>query len=165
VRTSDLSQARVKINNQYLSIRLPVTHQRRAGRKEIILPRGQGAGPGSTGRNAPMTLALARAHRWQRLLEEGRYRSLSELARDEQMDVSYLCRKLRLAHLAPDIIAAILSGDEPSGLSLEALMAAPESWDEQRRGLGFREGEPWIPMLGETVVEASQAVENPMLEG
>lgn len=39
-----------------------------------------------------------------------------------------------LTGLAPDIIEAILQGDEPDGLSLEKLRKnLPVRWDEQRK--------------------------------
>jgi len=42
-------------------------------------------------------------------------------------------RMLRLTSLAPDIVEAILRGDEPDGLSLEKLRKnLPVRWDEQR---------------------------------
>ena len=44
---------------------------------------------------------------------------------------------LRLTSLAPDIIEAILRGDEPEGLSLEKLRKnLPMRWDEQRERYG-----------------------------
>ena len=47
--------------------------------------------------------------------------------------VTYVGRLLRLTSLAPDIIEAILRGDEPDGLSLEKLRKnLPVRWDEQR---------------------------------
>jgi hypothetical protein len=46
--------------------------------------------------------ALARAHRWQRMLEEGRLATLAELAEAERISRSYVCRVLRLTLLAPD---------------------------------------------------------------
>ena len=52
------------------------------------------------------------------------------------MDNSYLARLLRLTLLAPDIIASILDGTEPDGLSLEKLYRVPIEWEEQRRLLG-----------------------------
>ena len=40
---------------------------------------------------------------------------------------------LRLTSLAPDLIEAILRGDEPDGLSLEKLRKhLPVRWEEQR---------------------------------
>ncbi len=45
-------------------------------------------------------------------------------------------RILGLACLAPDIVEAIVRGDEPSGLSLEKLTKGfPLAWDEQRERL------------------------------
>jgi len=39
--------------------------------------------------------------------------------------------------LAPDIVEAILVGDEPSGLSLNRLTKVmPVTWEEQRQELG-----------------------------
>jgi hypothetical protein len=40
--------------------------------------------------------ALARAWRWQGMLEEGRYASLRELAEAERVSLSYISRILRL---------------------------------------------------------------------
>ena len=43
-------------------------------------------------------------------------------------------RMLRLTSLAPDMIEAILRGDEPDGMSLEKLRKdLPVRWEEQRR--------------------------------
>jgi hypothetical protein len=47
---------------------------------------------------------------------------------------------LRLAGLAPNIIEAILRGDEPDGLSLEKLRKnLPVRWDEQSDEYGARD--------------------------
>jgi hypothetical protein len=48
-------------------------------------------------------------------------RDLEDLAKDVDCDRIYVGRMLRLTSLAPDIIEAILRGDEPAGLSLEKL--------------------------------------------
>jgi hypothetical protein len=49
----------------------------------------------------------------------------------------YHLELLRLTSLAPDIIEAILRGDEPDGLSLEKLRKnLPVRWDELRRSYG-----------------------------
>jgi hypothetical protein len=61
--------------------------------------------------------ALARAHRWQRLLEEGRFGTLSELAGAERISRSCVCRVLRLTLLAPDIVERILNGRPTAGLA------------------------------------------------
>ena len=52
-------------------------------------------------------------------------------------DRTYVGRMLRLTSLAPDIIEAILRGDEPDGLSLEKLRKnLPVRWDGQRKKYG-----------------------------
>jgi len=52
--------------------------------------------------------ALARAFRYQRLLDEGPYASVSEMATGERTDRGYLGRVLQLTLLAPEIVEAIL---------------------------------------------------------
>ena len=80
-----------------------------------------------------LVIAIARAHRWQKLLEEGKFESISDLAREIGLDVSFASRLLRLTLLAPDIIEAILMGEEPSGLSLTMLTKQlPVLWDKQQ---------------------------------
>ncbi len=84
---------------------------------------------------------LAETSCWdERLLAEA-LRDLDALARRECVGRTYLIRVLRLAHLAPDIVEAILAGREPDGLTANELMKSvqlPLAWDEQRRRLGFR---------------------------
>jgi hypothetical protein len=80
-----------------------------------------------------MVKALARAHRWKRLLEEGRYASLSEMAKAERIDRGYIGKMLRLTLLAPDIIESVLNGRHPIGLGLPALVEVrPSEWHQQR---------------------------------
>jgi ParB-like chromosome segregation protein Spo0J len=61
--------------------------------------------------------ALARAHRWQRVLEEGRFGTLAEMADAERISRSYVSRILRLTLLAPDIVERILDGRQTAGLA------------------------------------------------
>jgi len=47
-------------------------------------------------------------------------------------------RLLRLALLAPDIVTAIVTGAEPSGLSFRSLVyKVSRGWHEQRERFGF----------------------------
>ena len=64
--------------------------------------------------NSALVKALARAHRWQRLLESGECGSITELAAAEKIDRSYLCRVLRLTLLAPEIEEASCRQPKPS---------------------------------------------------
>jgi hypothetical protein len=86
----------------------------RGGQKLVITPNG------ATGRPRPridsaLVKAIARAHRWQRMLESGKCASITELAAAEKIDRSYLCRVLRLTLLAPEIVEAIRETDSRSG--------------------------------------------------
>lgn len=101
----------------------------------MVTPDGTGLGAASALVRADPALvkALARAHRWKRLLEEGRYSSFSELATAKKIDRSYLGKMLRLTLLAPDIVEAILNGRQPPELELPALLEPmPLIWNEQR---------------------------------
>jgi hypothetical protein len=76
--------------------------------------------------------ALARAFRYQRLLDEGRYASISEMAAAERIERGYLGSLLRLMLLAPAIVEAILDGRQPPKLGLPWLMEPfPAEWNRQ----------------------------------
>ena len=77
--------------------------------------------------------ALARAFRWRRMLETGRYGTIDELAAAEKINSSYVSRLLRLTLLSPDIIEAILDGRQQEGMTLPGLMEPfPVDWGQQR---------------------------------
>ena len=116
-----------------LVVRIPMKLKRRSGRKQIIVPDGLGDDQPTAPPQDAIVDALARAHHWQELIDEGRYGSITELAEALKIDRSYVGRILRLTLLAPDIIEAILRGTEPSGLSLARLTKEmPMLWAEQR---------------------------------
>ena len=99
-----------------------MTWKRHGGRKVIIAPDGSDAwAPAKPRPDETLIRALARAHRWKRMLEEGRYRSAGELAEAEGITRSFVNRLLRLTLLAPDIVEAILDGRQPKGMQLEEL--------------------------------------------
>jgi len=122
-----------------LVVDVPLKLKKRAGRKEVILTDVFGGGAiERMPHQEALVVALARAHRWQKLLDEGKFRSVSDLAREIGLDVSFTAGLLRLTLLAPDIVEAILMGEEPSGLSLTILARQlPVEWGEQRAILGF----------------------------
>jgi hypothetical protein len=76
---------------------------------------------------------LARAWRWQKLLDDGAYTSVTEISEAKGISKSYVSRILRLALLAPDIIEGILAGRSNNVLMLDRLEGPlPARWDEQR---------------------------------
>jgi len=80
-----------------------------------------------------MVKALARAFRWKRMLDIGRYASISEIATAEKIDRGYAGTILWLTLLAPDIIEAILDGRQPGGMVLADLLKPfPLEWNAQR---------------------------------
>jgi hypothetical protein len=89
-----------------LSIRVPFAVRKRGGRKLVITPDGATQRPRPRVDSA-LVKALARAHRWQRLLENGECGSITGLAAAEKIDRSYLCRVLRLTLLAPELVELV----------------------------------------------------------
>ena len=134
----ELAPANVSGGN--MVIRVPTKFKRDRGRKQIIAPAGlDGPVVFSRGQDQQaLVLALARAHRWSRMLEKGEVASITELAQQQGVDPSLIGRTLRLATLAPDITQAILAGQEPYGLSIRQLTKGlPARWHEQRESYGF----------------------------
>jgi hypothetical protein len=97
--------------------------QRRCGRRRIVAPDGSGIVPSSKPQaDGTLVKALARAWRWQRMLNEGVYTSVSEIGDAENISKIYVSRILRLALLAPDIVEAILGGRQPKALRLAEML-------------------------------------------
>ena len=118
-----------------ITVRIPMTWKRHGGRKVIIAPDGGDAwAPAKPRPDETLIRALARAHRWKRMLEEGTHRSAGEIAEAEKVDRSYVNRLLRLTLLAPEIQEAILDGAQPKEMQLEELTCELLiAWEEQRQ--------------------------------
>ena len=122
-------------DNGNLQIHIPMLIRRMRGRKQIISPQAlDWEVPGAAEPiQAAVIQALARAFSWAEILESGQVKSISELARSLEVDGSYVTRILKLTTLAPDILEAIINGEEPDGLSLAKLIRSfPDEWSEQR---------------------------------
>ena len=117
--------------------------RRMRGRKIIFAPQAlDGDVPDSPAAvQTAVVQALGRAFSWADAIENGEFHSVSDLAGNLDVDNSYVARILKLTTLAPDIIEAILNGEEPSGLSLSRLIRTfPMDWDQQRALFGFTLG-------------------------
>jgi hypothetical protein len=124
-----------------VTVSVPLTIRRRGGRKQIIGPDGAvarqgdgGAGVSPVNGDPALIKALARGFRWRRMLEEGRYASISEMAKAEGIERGYLGSLLRLTLLAPDMVEAILDGRQSEGVTLPKMMEPfPVEWRQQAR--------------------------------
>jgi hypothetical protein len=119
----------------HITVGVPLRIRRRPGRKTVVTPVVNGL-PTHTSTRADPTLlkALARAFRYQRMLDDGRYASISEMAAGEKLDRGYLGRLLQLTLLAPDIVEAIVDGRQGESVALPRLLEAlPTEWAQQRR--------------------------------
>ncbi len=66
------------------------------------------------------------------MLESGEHALLTELAKLKKINISYLCRMLRLTLLAPDIVEALLNGHTTTFCFSRLLQPTPLFWGEQR---------------------------------
>jgi hypothetical protein len=116
-------------------VSIPVAFAQRGGRKRIVVPVGVDDWlPRSATPSNAIIAAVAKAHHWRTLLENGEFCSAAEVAKASKVNESYLCRVLRLTLLAPDIAEAILDGRQPSTLELSDLLKPfPLDWQAQRK--------------------------------
>jgi hypothetical protein len=116
-----------------LVVRVPLTLCKRGGRKLVVTPEGATWAPPRARIDSTITKALARAFRWQKLLESGVYATVAEIAAAEGVNPTYVGRILRLTLLAPDIVEAILDGRQRANLQLADLLKGfPVEWERQR---------------------------------
>jgi hypothetical protein len=121
-----------RLDGDTLVVRIPMRFQCRGGRKRIVAPDGSAIVPSSKPQpDGTLVKALARAHRWRRMLEGGEYGTLAEMADAERISRSYVSRILRLTLLAPDIVERILDGRPMAGLP-QLLGPFPVEWERQR---------------------------------
>jgi hypothetical protein len=122
------------MSDQTQTIVVPFTIRKRGGRKLILTPDGSVAS--STARARPdgaLLKALARGFRWKKMLQEGDYQTLEEIAQAENINPSYVSRLLRMTLLAPEIVEAILAGRQPPGLTMaKAMQSFDTEWKRQR---------------------------------
>ena len=118
---------------QMLTVRVPLAVRKQRGGRKLILAPGGVAARGASAADTTLVKALARAFRWRRMLETGRYGTIDELAAAEKINSSYVSRLLRLTLLAPDIVEAILDGRQQEGMTLPGLIEPfPVEWEGQR---------------------------------
>ncbi|GGJ40446.1 hypothetical protein [Neoroseomonas lacus] len=121
-----------------ITVRVPLKIRRRPGRKTVVSP----AFPASDDNVMPtradpaLVKALARAFRYQKLLDEGRYASITEMAAAEKIERGYLGSLIRLTLLAPALVEELMEGRARTAPSLPKLLQPfPEIWEHQLEAL------------------------------
>lgn len=84
---------------------------------------------------------IAQAHVWSQQLTSGTAKSVCDIAMKEKLEAGEISRVLPLAYLAPDIVSAILNGNQPVDLTADHLKRhaskLPASWQQQKQILRF----------------------------
>ena len=82
-----------------LTVQVAFTIRKRGGRKEFVLP--ERAVTLNAKHNSSVVKALARALRWQRMLDSGAFATIGDLSNDEKIAPSDMTRVVRLTLLSP----------------------------------------------------------------
>lgn len=122
---------------------IPLSIKRRSNRKLLIPPSMSPSDDDLGGFDEPMIRMLGKAFLWKKLIDDGRYATIADLSYALKVDQGWVAEVIRLTLLAPDIVTALLAGQQPRHLNLHALRgrvaSIPRDWSEQRRILGFPE--------------------------
>ena len=104
----------------------------RTGRKLTFVQDGRHAG--SSEPNLELVRLLAKARDWWKRIAKGGI-DIAALAREEDINPSYVSRVVRLNFLAPSLIEEILAGTQPASVRAQSLRLAdlPVDWEAQRK--------------------------------
>jgi site-specific DNA recombinase len=114
----------------------PMAIRRRGVEMRLVIEDNRATAPQT---DAALLKAVARAHQWSEDLLMGRAQSVAEIAQREGVGERYVRRLMRLAFLAPEIVHAIVAGNQPPELTAEALaerIDLPLLWTAQEQALG-----------------------------
>jgi len=113
-------------------VTIPISLRLRAGRRRVIY---QG---NDSPELDPLVINLARAFRWQALIDSGVYENVSDLARAIGKDHAFVARTIRMTLLAPEIVHAILAGTLKKSIPMELLRKEmPILWEDQKKQFGI----------------------------
>ena len=128
-------------DHQKIVIHVPVNMKKWGGKKVIVGPQGQDLRrlDRENRRDEKLLKALGRAYKWQKWIKIGKCNSAEDISDIENINRSYVLRILRLNRLSPNIIKAILDGNQPDGFGLcDVEKTFPLLWDDQEKQFGFR---------------------------
>ena len=116
------------LENGNVKITIPMALRSCAGRKRIITTDSEMTF------TDPMITNIARAFRWQALIDSGKFSNVHELARAIGKNDAYVSRIIRFTLLAPEIIHAVLAGKINKSISTEKLkQSLPTLWEDQKK--------------------------------
>jgi hypothetical protein len=111
---------------------VPWTAQQKGARPTI-----EGNGSAKDARNDSLIQSVVRAHTWMRLLRDGTYSSVEELADVNSLHPKVVRQNLRLTFLSSEATSAILDGSQPANLSLARIPKLLSlKWADHRSLLG-----------------------------
>jgi site-specific DNA recombinase len=119
-----------------IRLTVPIQFRRRGVEMKLIIP-GETSKPSRL--DPALIKAIARGHHRFEDLAIGRAAALQAIADREGVTEGYVRRLIPLAFLAPDIVEAILRGEQPVDLTAARLTGGielPCDWQRQRRLLG-----------------------------
>ena len=125
-----------------LHIRIPVSFRRNKYQKTIVAPNGrdltENFKDSQDTRDHVLLGAVAQGFQWQRMLDNGKYQDIQQLAKAVGVEYTIARQTIRLTLLAPDIVKSILQGTQPVTLSLRSIRGGfPMVWQEQRETFGY----------------------------
>lgn len=116
-----------------LTVRVPLAVRKQRGGRKLMIAPSSTTHRAASDADTMLVKAVARAFRWRRMLESGRFATINGLAAAENINSSYVSRVLRLTLLAPDIVEAILNGLQPDGMTTaKAMRPCSADWVQQK---------------------------------
>jgi site-specific DNA recombinase len=117
-----------------IELTAPVAFRRRGVEMRLVLP-GVAVQNDRLRCDPTLIKAIARGRAWFEELAAGRARSLRELAERDGITRRYVRRLVDLAFLSPELVEAILHGQQPVELTATRLteLDLPLDWTDQRR--------------------------------
>ena len=128
------SRPELEIAGEFLEISLPVHFENTGKKKQAIDGSGKPVKVFAE-TNYDMTLikALVKSYRWNKMLESGEATSIAEIAELEGIDRWRVSKIINLITLSPEIITAILNGEQNIKLKTHHLLQPfPENWVRQK---------------------------------
>ena len=120
------------LDNGNVLVTVPITLRFRSGRKRVFFSANDAI------EVDPLVMNIARAFRWQKLIDSGVYRNANELAKAIGKDHAFVARTMRLTLLAPEIVHAILAGTLKRDIPIENFRKEmPIRWEDQKKLFDF----------------------------